>query len=324
MDALDVAAGDLDAVLAQRGDSDADQVEHLVAGEAGLALQQRLLVVVGEQVGRAVDELAEVAAVHAGHLLGDVRDERVATLAALLRVADHRVRVVGADQHEVEAADALGDRRQLDVAGLAHRAGVERGDLAQVVVGGADEAGGVRHLADVHRLAVDAVPLQPRAVVGEVGTHRAQEQRAQAELGHAERDVGGDATSPHDQVVDQERQGDLVQLIGDELVGEPTGETHEMVGGDRAGNGDLHGALANRVRGCAVRGQPTQSVGAPVSGSSPSGHETGPPAVGGPGPERSDQWNESPQAQEPCALGLSIVKPWASIRSAKSMVAPDR
>src|SRR4051812_28380119 len=39
---------------------------------------------------------------------------------------------------------------------------------------------------------------------------------------------------------------------------------------------------------------------------------------------RSAQWNESPQAQEFCAFGLSIVKPCASIRSAKSIVAPAR
>ncbi|GIF11802.1 hypothetical protein Ate01nite_18340 [Actinoplanes teichomyceticus] len=37
-----------------------------------------------------------------------------------------------------------------------------------------------------------------------------------------------------------------------------------------------------------------------------------------------DQWNESPQAQEFCAFGLSMVKPCASIRSAKSIVAPAR
>ena len=33
---------------------------------------------------------------------------------------------------------------------------------------------------------------------------------------------------------------------------------------------------------------------------------------------------DSPQAQVPAALGLSIVKPCFSIVSAKSMVAPDR
>ena len=60
--------------------------------------------------------------------------------------------------------------------------GVERGDLAQVLVGGADEAGGVRHLADVHRVGVDAVALQPGAVVGEVGADRADQHRPQPEL----------------------------------------------------------------------------------------------------------------------------------------------
>src|SRR5919202_6956543 len=38
----------------------------------------------------------------------------------------------------------------------------------------------------------------------------------------------------------------------------------------------------------------------------------------------ADQWNESPQAQEFVAFGLSMVKPCASIRSAKSIVAPAR
>lgn len=37
-----------------------------------------------------------------------------------------------------------------------------------------------------------------------------------------------------------------------------------------------------------------------------------------------DQLKESPQAQEPEALGLSIVKPCFSIESTKSMVAPVR
>src|SRR5699024_2130200 len=36
------------------------------------------------------------------------------------------------------------------------------------------------------------------------------------------------------------------------------------------------------------------------------------------------QWKESPQAQEPEAAGLSIVKPCFSIVSTKSMVAPYR
>jgi hypothetical protein len=36
------------------------------------------------------------------------------------------------------------------------------------------------------------------------------------------------------------------------------------------------------------------------------------------------QWNESPHAQEPPALGLSMVNPCFSMVSTKSMVAPSR
>ncbi len=43
-----------------------------------------------------------------------------------------------------------------------------------------------------------------------------------------------------------------------------------------------------------------------------------------PAPWQYDQWKESPQAQEPAAFGLSIVKPCFSIVSTKSIVAPPR
>ncbi len=58
----------------------------------------------------------------------------------------------------------------------------------------------------------------------------------------------------------------------------------------------------------------------------------GPPLAAPRGPSRSArvsalggrQLKESPQAQEPDAFGLSIVKPCFSIVSTKSMVAPVR
>jgi hypothetical protein len=85
------------------------------------------------------------------------------------------------------------------------------------------------------------VPVEPGPVVDvEVGPDRADERGPQAELGHAERDVGADATAAYDQVVNEERERDLVQLVGEELLREPTREVHQMVGRDRAGNGDLH------------------------------------------------------------------------------------
>ena len=91
-----------------------------------------------------------VGAVAERELLRGVGGERDAAGAALLGVAQHRLGVVGADDDEVEAADALGDGRELDVARLGHGAGVERRDLGHVAVGRADEPRRVLGLGDVH------------------------------------------------------------------------------------------------------------------------------------------------------------------------------
>jgi hypothetical protein len=155
-------------------------------------------------------------------------------------VPQHRVRVVRADQHQVEAADALRDRPQLDEPGLRHGARVERRDLAHVVVGRAHEPGGVRGLGHVHAGAVHAVALEPGAVVTEVLADRTDQDRGTAEHGHAERDVRTDPTAPDHEVVDEEAQGDPVQLFRDELLGEPPREVHEVVGRDASGDGYGH------------------------------------------------------------------------------------
>jgi hypothetical protein len=47
------------------------------------------------------------------------------------------------------------------------------------------------------------------------------------------------------------------------------------------------------------------------------------PGASAPGAD-ADQWNESPQAHDPVAFGLSMVKPCFSIVSTKSIVAPVR
>jgi hypothetical protein len=158
-------------------------------------------------------------------------------------VAQHGVRVVRADEHQVEAADLLRDGRQLDLAGLGHRAGVERRDLAHVVVGGADEPRGVGGLGDVHARAVDAVALEPGLVVTEVVADSADQHGGCAQYGHAERDVRADTAATNHQVVDQEAQGDAMQLLGHELLCEPPREVHEMVGRDASGDGYGHGRL---------------------------------------------------------------------------------
>ena len=58
-----------------------------------------------------------------------------------------------------------------------------------------------------------------------------------------------------------------------------------------------------------------------LSGASPEQQNSLP---GRQGVRRLNQWKLSPQAHEPVALGLSMVKPCFSIVSAKSIVAPPR
>ena len=227
---------------------------------------------------------------------------------ALLGVPEHGLGVVRADEDEVEPADALGDRAQLDEPRVGHRAGVERRDLGHVVVGRADEPRRVPRVADVDRLAVHPVALQPGPVVGEVLAHRAHEDRPLAEVRHAERDVGRHAAAPDLQLVREEGERDLVELLDDERVAEAAPEGHEMVGRNGPGDRDLHGR------------QPTPDMHVGVTSRPGTPADVTPTGAG----VSRDQLKLSPQAHELPALGLSIVKPCFSMVSAKSIVAPRR
>lgn len=110
-----------------------------------------------------------------------------------------------------------------------------------VGVRGADEARGVQHLGDPDGLGVDAVPVKPGPVLVEVGARGPDQDGRRAELAHAEGDVRAHAAPAYVQIVDQEGEGDRVQLIRDQLVGEAAGEGHEVVGGDGARDSDTHG-----------------------------------------------------------------------------------
>jgi hypothetical protein len=100
------------------------------------------------------------------------------------------------------------------------------------------------------------VGLQPRPVLSEVGPDRTDEQRGAAEHAERERDVAGHATGPDHHVVDQEAEGEPVELLQDDLVGEPTGEMHQLVGGDGPRHGDRHGESPYRRDGPRPRVRP--------------------------------------------------------------------
>jgi len=175
-----------------------------------------------------------------GQLLGGVRGEGQAEFPALVGVAEHRFGVIGADDHQLGGADGVHDACHRDVAGQRHRPRVERRDLGHVEIGGAHKPGGVLGVGDQHVGAVDTGGLQPLAVVGEIHPRRADQYRAAAEHTDGVRHVARDPAAVHHQVVDQETQRHLLQMFGQQLLGKPSGETHQMVGGDRSGHRDGH------------------------------------------------------------------------------------
>ena len=96
-------------------------------------------------------------------------------------------------------------------------------------------------LGDQDAGGVDAGGVEPAAVLGlEVAADCADQQGAMPELGECERDVGAAPTAADVEVLDQERQRDLVELVGHERVGELAREGHEVIGGDRSGDGEVH------------------------------------------------------------------------------------
>ena len=78
------------------------------------------------------------------------------------------------------------------------------------------------------------------AVFVEVVAGRADQRDVAAQHADGEGDVARHAATVNHQVVDQEAQRHLLQVIGQQLLGEPAGKTHQMVGRNRTGHRDRH------------------------------------------------------------------------------------
>ena len=259
---------------------------------------QRRLVLIREQVCRPVDESTNLRSVHPSQLLGRIGREGVPTLPAFIGVTQHPLRIIGTDDDQIDAPEPVVDGEQFNIPGLAHRTGVERSDLIRVLIRGANEPCRLMHLGDMNAVGVYTMTLQPGAVVGEVRPDGTDEHRLQSQHPHAEGDVRRDASAPDLEGIHKKGQGDPIELVRDQRVGKPTREGHEVISGDGSGDDDIHPPDPTGDTWSTLR-SPTALI-------------------------RVCQWNESPQAQDPVALGLSIVKPCFSMVSTKSMIAPFR
>src|SRR4030095_2426005 len=119
-----------------------DPLQDLLVGPAGLLPDEAILVVVGEQVRRPIDQPPDLRSVEPGHLLGRIGDEVKAPTAALFGMPLHSLRIIRRNYDQSEATCPLGNRLELDLARLGHCAGVERPDLGIDRVRRTDEPSG--------------------------------------------------------------------------------------------------------------------------------------------------------------------------------------
>ncbi|OIQ67647.1 hypothetical protein GALL_507720 [mine drainage metagenome] len=103
-----------------RGDSHTNTGENFVVGPTGLLRGQRPLVFVGEKVSSALDQLADLVAIHPSHLLRRVGGEWNSEGSTGVGVPEHRVGIVGSDQNQIKAAKLLGNCADFNVASFAH------------------------------------------------------------------------------------------------------------------------------------------------------------------------------------------------------------
>ena len=137
-----------------------------------------------DQVCGAIDQAGDVFTRHPSELLRRVGNEGVPRSRHSWRVRKHRGGVVGTHDDQIRPAEALRTGSSSISRASLVGAGVERRDLAHVLVGRCRRSARVcASSRDVHRPAIDVVALEPAAVIEiEVTTHRAHECRAQAKL----------------------------------------------------------------------------------------------------------------------------------------------
>jgi len=102
----------------------------------------------------------------------------------------------------------------------------------------------------LHGVTVDAVALKPGSVLHEVLAGSSHQDRLLPQVGHAERDVGGDTPAADLEILHQEGQGDLVELVDNQGVGKSTLVGHQVVSRNGSCDGNTH--AGNLPRGRAV------------------------------------------------------------------------
>ena len=122
---------------------------------------------------------------------------------------------------------------------MRHRTRVERGDLVAVPVGRDERGRGADVIAAEDAGRIDPFGFERGGVVDEIApAHGGAEDRPLTEHRHREGDVRSRAAAALFEPFDEDRDVELVGLLGQDVVAEAAGELHDRVECDRSGDGD--------------------------------------------------------------------------------------
>ena len=117
---------------------------------------------------------------------------------------------------------------------------MEPGDLVLLQVGDDGEGGGELAGVGDDQRRVDPLRFEPGTEIAEILADRAHQPRPLAEQRHGVGDVRADAAAAHLLVFHQEADADLT-LLREDVLQEPAGIFHDVVGCDGTGDDDGHG-----------------------------------------------------------------------------------
>ena len=152
------------------------------------------------------------------------------------RVLQHRFAAVGADDAEFHVRHVA----HVVLIRAHHRAGMERGDLVVVEIGGDERLRGVQVVDHLDVRQVDAATFEVLAVRREILSDRAHRQRFAAEQFQVVADVARTAAEFLAHARHEERHVQHVHLVGQDVVLELILEHHDGVVGERTADQSRH------------------------------------------------------------------------------------
>src|SRR3989338_4058117 len=198
-------------------------------------IKARVIVVHRHVVG-LLDEAQQFFAIEHRHTLTRIEYPRDVRLVEFARVLQHAFAPVRRNDPQGN----VGGVADMVVLGKTHRAGVERGDLVVIQIGGDERLPGVAagDMADV-RLR-NAELLQAQRISGKVVADRRHDQRVAAEQLEVIRDVARAAAELAAHLRHQKRHIQDVNLLGQNVLLELIRKYHDGVVGHRTANQCVH------------------------------------------------------------------------------------